>query len=171
MKTIRICSVIVLALTLAACPAEDREAEVAAGDLLEGDTVVPATEPVTVAPGQGAMAAERVDLGEMNNSGVTGDAVLTPMDNQLEVVLTVRGATPNSRLEAHIHRGRCDSQGPVAAPLEAVTTDNTGTGSSRTVVSQAPMTIMDGQHYVQAHTPGGDPGPPVTCGNIPEHQM
>ncbi|MGI9179989.1 MAG: CHRD domain-containing protein [Longimicrobiaceae bacterium] len=173
MKTIKICSVAALALTLAACPAtDDRDAGFAAGDTLMRDTPMAGAAPGTMAGDTMGMGmSERVELGELNNSGVTGEAMINPQNGDTRVVLTVRGARPNATVQAHIHRGSCDTQGPVAAPLEAVNTDATGMGTSTSTVNVPGMTVMNGQHYVQAHTAGADPGPPTACADIPEHRM
>lgn len=170
MRLFRVSTVAGLALVLAACPADEPRDATVTGDTLMRQTPPAATTPGMAARDTAAMM-ERVELGELNNSGVTGEATITPQNGNTRVVLTIRGARPNATVQAHIHRGSCDAQGPVAAPLEAVNTDATGMGTSTSTVNVPGMTVMNGQHYVQAHTAGADPGPPTACADIPEHRM
>ena len=116
----------------------------------------------------GATAAgghSTLTLNALNNSGITGEAMLMGQGANTEVTLTIRGAPAGSKLAAHIHQGRCASGGPVVAPLDPVTMGQDQTGTSTTAVTVPAATVMNGQHYVQAHEPNGKP---VTCADIPQ---
>jgi hypothetical protein len=170
MKISKLCVLAGIPLVLAACEAE--EAEIAEGPVLEEEAdLAPARAPATgatTAAGEGGTRAT-INLQPLNDSGVTGEATFTSTGDQTQVVLRVTGAPANSTHPAHIHTGSCENQGGVAAPLESVSVDASGTGTSTSTVSIPLATVMDGQHYVQAHQAGG--GQPITCGDIPTQNM
>lgn len=169
-------------LALAACGGGDEGAggETAATDTagmqttVAAPTTTPATDTAMAGMNHGATTTgaagghSTLTLNALDNSGITGDAMLMAQGANTEVTLTIRGAPDGSKLAAHIHQGRCASGGPVVAPLDPVTTGQDKTGSSTTVVSVPAATVMNGQHYVQAHEPNGSPGKPVTCADIPQ---
>lgn len=170
MKTRKLWMLGAVPFFLAACAAEEPEL-----DTTDAVVVDPAGAPVTPAPvttpmdtgmAAGAMAGmeNRVQMMALNNSGVTGETMFTEMGQQTQVMLRVMGAPANSTHPAHIHEGTCENQGPVVVPLESVTVDGSGIGSSTSTVDVSLATVMNGQHYVQAHDAGGTP---VVCGNIP----
>jgi hypothetical protein len=178
MRALRLWSLAMLPLALAAC---------GGGDADEGDgadttaAIAPApmdtgamATPPPVAADTGAAAAGQntivVTLRPVNNSGISGEAVITVQESQAQVVLTLRGAQGAGTHQAHVHSSTCDSPGPPVAPLEPVTTDASGTGSSTTTIQLGMNALMGGGHIVAAHQAGGNPGPMVTCGPI-EHQM
>jgi hypothetical protein len=147
-----------LPLVLAACAA-DEEAEV---DTMEMDT---ATAPMAAPPmeaGMGAMATT-VTLAAVGESGVTGEATLTPSGDQTEVMVRLMGLEPNSTHPGHIHQGTCAAPGAVVAPLQDITADATGAGTMTTTVPVAADSVTAGQHIVAYH---GDGGAPVVCGEI-----
>lgn len=61
----------------------------------------------------------KIALATLNNSGVKGEAVLTPKGEKTEVTLTLVGATPDAH-PAHIHEGACPMLGAVKYPLSPV---------------------------------------------------
>jgi hypothetical protein len=67
----------------------------------------------------------------------------------------------------HIHTGTCDNIGPVAFPLEPVNAQQGGTSTS--TINATAEQLMDGQHVIAYHEAGGNPGRPVTCGEIRGH--
>lgn len=158
MNALRMGGLIGVVLVVAGCPSPERPPDTTPETPAPA---APATEPITPTPD-----AERVSLAEVQGSGITGEAEVRESGAQSSVMLTLRGAPPNSTLQAHIHSGSCAAQGPVVAPLEPVITDAEGLGTSMTTVDVPIGTLRDGQHYVQAHQPGGTPGAPVACGEI-----
>lgn len=170
MKLSRSYAMLALPLILAACGGSEEEV-----GAVPADTAVVATgtgadtamgaDAVPTDTGMAGME-NRVSLMAMNNSGVTGEATLTAQGEQTQVMLRVTGAPPNGMHPAHIHQGTCENQGPVAAPLQSVTADASGTGTSTSTVSVPLATVMNGQHYVQVHAANG--GQPVACGNVPQ---
>lgn len=144
----------------AACGGGDDDLGMADTTMMGDPAMTPAAAP--------AMTENRVQMMALNNSGVTGEATFTEEGQQTQVELMVRGAPANGTHAAHIHTGTCEAQGGVVAPLDSVAVDAGGAGSSTSTVDVALMTVMNGQHYVQAHSAAGDP---VVCGNIPAHSM
>jgi hypothetical protein len=154
-----------LPLVLAACAA-DEEAEV---DTMEMDTT---SAPTAAAPmdtgmaGMGGMATT-VAMAAVGESGVTGEATLTPSGAQTEVMVRLMGLEPNSTHPGHIHQGTCAAPGAVVAPLQDITADATGAGTMTTTVPVSADSVTMGQHIVAYH---GDGGAPVVCGEI-RHTM
>lgn len=106
-----------------------------------------------------------IDLAELNDSGVSGTATLTPMDNQTEVVVSLEGEMLDTPRPNHIHTGTCDDLGGVAYPLETVTTEAT------TVVDTSLDSLMDGNHAINVHMSADEAGTYIACGNIPAMAM
>ncbi len=110
---------------------------------------------------------------------VQGTATLSLQGGQLKVVLQLRGlvagGTPHM---AHIHTGSCTSQGAVVVPLNMVTVDGQGNGTSTTLIplTSLPTTTV-GPFYVNVHEGqmpqnANQPIPqedfnPIACGNVP----
>jgi hypothetical protein len=155
------------ALMLTACPQRDATID----DPMTVDTAVVDTSVVNGRAADAAME-ERVDLRPVNESGVEGQAVMHAMGGGTHVVLTVRGARPNSEMSAHLHAGRCDTLGPVVESLESIRTDQSGAGRSETMLDLNPGTVLSGQHFIAIHQEdGGDAAPPVVCGDLPQRDV
>lgn len=112
-----------------------------------------------------------VPLAAVGGSGVTGEAMLTAQGNQTQVMVRLAGAKGAGTHQGHIHTGTCEQPGSVVAPLEPVTTDASGAGSSTKTVDVPASAAMNGQHIIAYHEAGGSPGAPVVCGAIPAHSM
>jgi hypothetical protein len=128
--------------------------------------------------GEGAMeaAAESsmdegptMSLSTMNNSGVMASAYLSHSDQSLNVTLELEGLEPGATYPAHIHRGNCEEQGPVAAPLGEVTAAEDGTATLEAAVPMADLSapaegaMASAGFYIQIHLPDGAP---AACGEI-----
>lgn len=102
-----------------------------------------------------------IKLDELNDSGVSGTATLTPMDDQTEVVVTLQGGdmldTPRPN---HIHAGTCDNLGGVEYPLETVTREAT------TVVDVSLETLLEGEFAINVHKSADEIGTFIACGNV-----
>lgn len=157
-------------LVFAACAGE--EAEVAEEPLAEGPVAVavPVTPPTNMPMDTGMAGAtmpaggNTVQLMAVNQSDHTGEATLTTMGEQTQVMVQLTGPTDRTH-PGHIHTGTCDNPGPVVVPLEEITTAD-GTGMATATVDVPIATVMNGQHIVQYHDPAG--GQPIACGNIPQ---
>jgi hypothetical protein len=164
MRILKMGAVAGIALTLAACPDTTR------------DTVTmddPAVAPTAEAPAAPPAAAETANLEPLAGSGVTGQVQVTPRDNDTHIVLMLQNAPPSESIGSRVHSGTCENPGPEIARLDAVSTDDMGTGRSETNVGHAPHLIMDGNHIVAVHRPGADPERdlPIACATIPDHGM
>ena len=178
MRASRLWYLACLPLVVAACGGGDEEETAATADT-GAVTTAPAPAPMDT----GGMAAgmdtgmaaaggmNSVTLSPVGNSGVSGTATVTEQGAQTVVALNLMGAPGAGTHAAHIHTGTCDSPGAVVAPLQSVSVDASGTGTSTTTLDIPMATVMNGQHIVAAHEAGGSPGSPVVCGAIPAHSM
>ena len=112
-----------------------------------------------------------LQLEPVNNSGVSGEVYLTPVQGSTTVVVVIEpsdtvGSEGHSHA-AHIHSGTCDNIGGVVAPLETIVNNPTSGPTSTTFVQLDMATLGDGNHLVAAHEAGGEPGQPVVCAEIP----
>jgi hypothetical protein len=119
----------------------------------------------TFAAGDLVMDPETIRLDEVNQSGITGEATATHTRDEVSIVLALTGLTANQTYDAHVHRGRCEEGGPVAVPLESVTGQQDGGGTSTTVVQAAELP-PEVPIFIQVH---GEGGAPVACGNVAGH--
>ncbi len=162
-----------LCVALVACGGRDQERDTM--DTTTDATITPA--PGTVGTGTTDVDAmvhsqQMVQLAAMGGSGVQGEAMFARSGERTEVTLRLMGAGRAGSHASHIHSGTCENQGPVVAPVGDVNVDATGNGSVSTTLDLPIGTIMNGQHYIQAHqSAGANSGSPVTCGNIPAHTM
>jgi hypothetical protein len=140
---------------LAGCPSPERPPDVVTE---VPEAVEPATPTITPTP-----EADRFMLAEVRESGVAGEVSLRAVGSQTSVMISVEGAPPGTTLDAHIHEGNCQDGGPVAVPLDAVTVDTTGSGTSTTTVDVPIGTLHDNPYFVQVHGPAGAP---VACADL-----
>lgn len=59
-----------------------------------------------------------VTIGPENESGQSGNAVLSEVDGKVKVTLDIMGGPKNIAQPAHIHSGSCSAIGAVRYPLE-----------------------------------------------------
>jgi hypothetical protein len=102
-----------------------------------------------------------VDLEAVNESGITGNARLTPSDGQTQVELTLSGAAEGAQYTAHIHRGDCGNDVGVVADLGAITA-STDEAQLTTTIDESLLDPVD-HYFVQVH--GADEAP-VACANL-----
>lgn len=119
----------------------------------------------TGAPAPAAAAAVEgqvtIDLGELNDSGVSGTATLVPSGDGTDVTVQLTGATGGH--PAHIHEGTCEELDPNPAfPLESVAAD----GSSVTTVPVALADLTAGEFAINVHDSVENVGLYIACGNI-----
>jgi hypothetical protein len=101
-----------------------------------------------------------VQLNELNNSGVSGEATLTATTSGTDVSLSVNGAAGDNPV--HIHYGTCDNLGEVAAPL----TNIDASGKSETTVPLTLDALTSGQYAINAHESAANIQNYIACGNI-----
>lgn len=87
------------------------------------------------AASEAAMPAA-MTLAALNNSGISGTARLSHSQNALAVTLNLTGLTAGESYPAHVHRGSCQQDGPVLAPIGSATAASDGTG---TIEASIPM--------------------------------
>jgi hypothetical protein len=115
---------------------------------------------------RGAFAQDDVvvPIGELNDSGVSGDASLTDNgDGTTTVDILVDGATGGH--PAHIHSGTCAELGDIVFPL----TDVDASGESVTVID-TPLSdlLTTGPYAINIHLSADEIGTYVACGDIPQ---
>jgi hypothetical protein len=113
----------------------------------------------------GEMVHHTITLSEMNDSGVTGEAMAMHSDDAVVLILEMEGLPGEGEYAAHIHHGNCEDGGPVAVPLDPVIGLADGTGSSTTTLELDEMD-EDEPHFIMVH---GDGGNPVACGDMEGH--
>jgi hypothetical protein len=159
MRRLRLLSPLAVVAFLAACPG-DRTADqqVGVGEEFPATTV----DPAPVAP-----AMHMVQVEEMHNSGVSGEAHLVPRNGRTEVQLTVHSIPANTNIEARIHRGTCEAPGEAVANLSNVSADAARRGTSETDVGHPITMLGDGQHVLVLLPTGADAGQaPLACGSL-----
>lgn len=163
MKTNRGWLLLALPLTLAACGGDDE-----VDTTLEGiDTATVATATTDTAAHDMAAMPMTVAMQPVGNSGVTGQATLTPSGTQTQVQVQVTGLTPGAH-PGHIHTGNCAAPGPVVQPLPEITAGADGSGSANTTLALDHATLMNGQHMIGYH---GEGGAVVVCAELTPHTM
>lgn len=113
--------------------------------------------------------AVTIDLAAIDDSNISGTAVLTPMGDQTEVTVTLE-ATGDAALDTprptHIHSGQCgETLGGVEYGLNDVTDEAT------TTVDASLESLMDGNHAINVHLSADEISTYVACGNIPAAQQ
>lgn len=139
----------------------DQFLPIVCGDVSNSNTSTSAKQSVnvTLSAAPGASAGETV----------SGMAQLTLSGRTLTAKLTISGLEPNSAHAAHIHSGRCESQGPVVYPLTTVMAGASGNATVMTTINNV-STIPGSGWYVNVHhstdlstQTGFDP---IACGNV-----
>ncbi|HMA36808.1 MAG TPA: hypothetical protein VKY74_20300 [Chloroflexia bacterium] len=104
----------------------------------------------------------KADLHAQNNSGETGQVVLTGQaDGTTQVEITLSGATGLSQ-PAHIHAGSCANLNPKPAyPL-----NNVVDGHSVTTVNVPISSLLGGNYAVNVHKSATDIGTYVACADL-----
>jgi LPXTG-motif cell wall-anchored protein len=110
-----------------------------------------------------AQSSVTVQLNEINGSGVSGTATLTPKGTQTQIDVHVVGEPAGGSEPIHVHTGNCGAAlGPIKYPLQSV--EN---GTSSTVIDAPLESIETGHFAVNVHQSAANIGTYVACGNIP----
>lgn len=104
------------------------------------------------------------------NQSVSGNAQLNVNNDQLTVLITLKGLVPNSKHMAHVHAGSCASQGPIKYDLKTIVANATGEATSTTVIPKVKAVPRNGW-YVNIHLGSSDmksqaSNDPFACGDI-----
>jgi len=90
-----------------------------------------------------------VQLASLNNSGITGTANVSHTQDEISVSVQLAGLTAGESYPAHVHRGSCEQQGPVAAPLGSIQAAEDGSASAQFSLSmdqfQGEMAMGEGE--------------------------
>lgn len=107
-----------------------------------------------------------IDVGEKNDSGVSGKAELMEMNGKTTVKIMLEGTPKGGDHPAHFHLGDCDDNGKIVIPLNNVDGD---TGMSTTTVDATIKAITeDGDHYLNVHLSPDEIETIVACGEAEE---
>lgn len=118
---------------------------------------------VAVLGSASAQDSVTVTLNPVNNSGISGTAVFTPVGNQTQVVVTLTGAPAGASEPIHIHTGQCGpTLGGVKFPLK-----NVENGTSTTVIDTPFVPLWSGGFAINAHESAANIKNYVACGNLP----
>jgi hypothetical protein len=120
------------------------------GLLTAGSGLADAAEPITV------------QLGQQNNSGESGTAVLTDAGPKTKVVIDIKGAPAGVGQPVHVHKGTCAQLDP--APAYGLTT--LANGKSETTID-VPIGDLRKGFAINGHKSAQDAKTYVFCGNIP----
>lgn len=114
-------------------------------------------------PGLAEGVPAEVGLEAKAESGITGAATLMPAAGGVEVALDLDGLTAGETYTSHIHRGTCDDDLGVVAPLEDIVSEG-GTARVTTTLGESMLDPTAESLFIQVHAADGTP---VACGNIP----
>ena len=115
-----------------------------------GAGVAGAAEPITV------------QLTPQNNSGESGNAVLTDAGPKTKVVVTIKGAPAGVGQPLHVHKGTCAQLNPQPAYGLTTLTD----GKSETMID-VPIGDLRNGYAINGHKSAQEASTYVFCGNIP----
>ncbi len=101
-------------------------------------------------------------LTEMDGSGASGDASISPNGEGILVSLEMAGLTEGEH-QNHLHDGSCAEQGPVHIALDNVVADENGDGSQTTSNDEEPIDHFVEGHYLAVHA---EDGAVVSCGDV-----
>ena len=151
------------AFVLGACQQGTDEGEMA--EPITDETGMPDV-PDLDEPGLGEAEALPVEVGleARTESGITGTATVMPAADGIEVALDLNGLTAGQTYMSHIHRGTCDDDLGVVAPLEDIAADGR-TARVTTTVGESMLDPTAESLFIQVH---GADGAPVACGDLPD---
>jgi Cu/Zn superoxide dismutase len=113
-------------------------------------------------PAGAATSTLTIEMKALNNSGETGNAVLTQESDGVKVVVTLKNA-PAAAQPTHIHIGTCGNIKP--APEYALVSLANGTSTS-TVKGITIDQLLAGKYAINVHKSADDLGTYVACGEI-----
>lgn len=102
-----------------------------------------------------------VELSEQSDSGQSGEATLTRVDDETTQVVVKLTGGPDNAQPAHIHDGTCAELGGVAHPLEDLVD-----GRSETQVGAPLDDLRNGDFAINAHRSADEIDVYTACGEI-----
>lgn len=109
-----------------------------------------------------ASGAVTIRLGQMNQSGETGSATLTPIGNRTRVDIRITGEPAGADQPVHIHDGICSNLNPTPKWL----LHDIVNGRSSTMVPVSLSLLLSGTYVINAHQSIHNMGTYVACGEI-----
>ena len=107
-----------------------------------------------------------VTLTEMDGSGATGTAELTPNGEGILVTMSMAGLQSGGAHASHIHDGTCDDIGGIDISLTGILGDEAGEGSQIDNNTENPLSHYETGHSLAVHEADGSPGTIISCGEI-----
>lgn len=104
-----------------------------------------------------------VDLAEVEGSGQTGTATLTPEGNSTRVLILIDGEGVSGNQPAHIHKGTCAELNPEPA-FGLLEVQNS---FSETTVDAPLASLQGGKYAINLHMSPQDLATYTSCGDIP----
>ena len=101
-------------------------------------------------------------LTEMDGSGASGEAEISPNGDGILVSLIMEGLTEGSHAN-HLHHGSCDEQGEIHITLDNIVADENGDGTQTTSDDEQPLDHFESGHYLAVHA---EDGAVVACGDV-----
>ena len=105
--------------------------------------------------------AVTVELKAVDNSGVSGEATLTPVEDKTKVDIKLTGAPEGVAQPTHIHEGTCENLGAPKYPLEAVKD-----GKSETTIDAKVSDLTAGDFAINVHKSEKEISAYAACGGI-----
>jgi hypothetical protein len=110
-----------------------------------------------------------LDMEPVDDSGVRGTARVEPDGDVVRITVALRSSRAGVH-RGYVYGGRCDSHDrrtPALERLEPIVGDAAGAGEALSTVELPARELLDGRHIIVYHAPGGSPGVPVACAQIP----
>jgi hypothetical protein len=109
-----------------------------------------------------ATSSHTIPINEQNGSGESGTATLTQAGDDVQIVITLKGAPATTPQPAHIHTGTCAKLGAVVYPLSNVVNGE----STSTVKGVTIDKLLSSTNAINVHESAAALDKYVACGNI-----
>ena len=104
----------------------------------------------------------QITIAAQNNSGISGNAVITDVDGKSKVVVSVTGAPADIEEPAHLHVGSCANLGDPKYTLAPVIN-----GTAETVLPVSPdELIKELPLAINIHKSAAEVGTYIACGDL-----
>lgn len=147
----------VVALFAAGCSGQSQSSSSTATD----QPSAMATSMMTTMPAA-AGGSITVKIAELNGSGESGSATLTPMGKKTRVVIAITGESATAKQPSHIHKGPCAKLNPKPSYL----LKDVVLGKSTTVVDVTIDKLTAAPMAINVHESAANLAKYVACGDI-----